>query len=164
MDQPHRDRLSNESKTAAAPSDRPVVLTMLPLALAIFVFGAIYGVLARPLAGPWLTMLSSAIIFSGACQFSIAGLGAAASPLSVIALALTLNMRHILLGAVLRPRKSSIAFRPRSLPDWPWLRWCSRAAWNSRSTVQLSERSPRRRPAHFSGLSWAERSAMPSLP
>lgn len=118
MDQPYRDRLPKESsKTSAAPSDRSVVLTMLPIALAIFVFGAIYGVLARPLAGPWLTMLSSAIIFSGACQFSIAGLGAAASPLSVIALALALNMRHILLGAVLRPRIDGSRLR-RAILAW----------------------------------------------
>ena len=117
MDQPHRDRLQKESARLPASSARSVVLTMLPLAFAIFVFGAIYGVLARPLAGPWLTMLSSAIIFSGSCQFAIAGLGAAASPLSVIALAMTLNMRHILLGAVLRPRISGSRWR-RAILAW----------------------------------------------
>ena len=90
---------------------------MLPLSLAIFVFGCIYGVLARPLFGVDATVLSSALIFSGALQFAIAGLGAGATVASVLALALTLNMRHVLLGAVVRPRVEGGTLR-RMLVSW----------------------------------------------
>ena len=96
---------------------RTVVATMLPLAFAIFVFGCIYGVLARPLFGTLPTLLSSALIFSGSLQFALAGLGPSASVFSVIALALTLNMRHVLLGAVLRPKVGGSTLR-RAVLSW----------------------------------------------
>lgn len=107
--------MNQKNVEKSVPTVASIVLRMLPLALAIFVFGVIYGVLARPLAGTWLTMLSSTLIFSGATQFAIAGLGAAAPALSVLALALTLNVRHILLGAVLRPRIAGGPVRRASL-------------------------------------------------
>lgn len=96
---------------------RSLVATMLPLAFAIFVFGCIYGVLAQPLFGTLSTFLSSALIFSGSLQFALAGLGPSASVFSVLALALTLNMRHILLGAVLRPKVAGSPLR-RAVLSW----------------------------------------------
>jgi predicted branched-subunit amino acid permease len=74
-------------------------------ATAILVFGIIYGSLARPLIGAPATMISSLLIFSGSVQFTIAALlGAGAGPGALIAGALTLNLRNLVLGAVLRPR------------------------------------------------------------
>ena len=73
--------------------------------MAIVVFGIIYGSLSRPVIGAPATMLSSLVIFSGAVQFTIAALlVAGAGPAALLAGALTLNLRNLLLGAVLRPR------------------------------------------------------------
>jgi predicted branched-subunit amino acid permease len=98
------DPLPNEDSL----QDRSVFLATLPLALAIAVFGMIYGALARPIAGAWLTVTSSAVIFSGAVQFATTGLLLTdASITAVVAIALTLNLRNLLLGAVLRPKLSN---------------------------------------------------------
>ena len=58
--------------------------------------------------GSPMTLLSSAIVFSGALQFTVAGLllAGAGAP-ALLAAAVTLNVRHVLLGAVLRPRLHS---------------------------------------------------------
>jgi len=93
---------AGEGRRASEP---PLAVALAPIAAAIFVFGAVYGTVgARVMGGP-MTLLSSAIVFSGALQFSIAGLllAGAGAP-ALLAAALTLNVRHILLGAVLRPR------------------------------------------------------------
>jgi predicted branched-subunit amino acid permease len=83
---------------------RAILLTATPAAAAVGVFGVIYGSLARPLVGTTITVLSSLLIFSGTVQFTIAGLLAAgASPASLIMGAFTVNLRNLLLGAMLRP-------------------------------------------------------------
>ena len=75
-----------------------------PPALAILVFGVIYGSVMRSEIGFGATLLSSLLIFSGAVQFTLAGLlTAGAGAGALIAGALTLNLRNLLLGAVLRP-------------------------------------------------------------
>jgi predicted branched-subunit amino acid permease len=85
--------------------DKSIVLATAPVALAIFTFGAIYGTAARSVATPIQVFLSSVLIFSGALQFTIVGLVAAGAQTgALIATALALNARHILLGAVLRGR------------------------------------------------------------
>jgi predicted branched-subunit amino acid permease len=74
-------------------------------AAAIFVFGVIYGSLARPLMGAGATMLSSLFIFSGSVQFTLAGLlSAEAGVAALVGGAATLNLRNLALGAVMRPR------------------------------------------------------------
>jgi predicted branched-subunit amino acid permease len=74
-------------------------------AAAILVFGVIYGSLARPLMGSGDTMLSSLLIFSGALQFTIAALlSAGAGVWALLVASITLNLRNLVLGAVLRPR------------------------------------------------------------
>jgi predicted branched-subunit amino acid permease len=74
-----------------------------PAALAIAVFGVLYGAAARPLIGPELTMLSSVVVFSGATQFTAIGLVAAgAGGAAILATVALLNVRHLLMGAVLR--------------------------------------------------------------
>ena len=79
------------------------IATVAPAAAAIAVFGIIYGAIARPLIGPELTLLSSLIVFSGATQFTVIGLVAAgAAAPAVFATAAILNVRHLMMGAVLR--------------------------------------------------------------
>ncbi|MGH2788261.1 MAG: AzlC family ABC transporter permease [Actinomycetota bacterium] len=74
-------------------------------AAAIFVFGVIYGSLSRPQMGAGATILSSLLIFSGALQFTITALlSAGAGVGALVAGAITLNLRNLVLGAVLRPR------------------------------------------------------------
>lgn len=84
---------------------RPIIVAALPAAAAIFVFGVIYGSLAGPVLGATATILSSLLIFSGSVQFTlIALLAAGAGPAALLAGAATLNLRNLVLGAVLRPR------------------------------------------------------------
>lgn len=97
---------------------RPIVVTALPAAAAIAVFGTLYGAAAQPLLGTPLTIGSSVFIFSGALQFAVVGLLAAGAAAPALLLtAATLNLRHIVMGAVLRPhvggsrlRRAGLAF------------------------------------------------------
>jgi predicted branched-subunit amino acid permease len=89
-----------------------------PAAVAIAVFGVLYGAAARPLIGPELTILSSLIIFSGATQFTVIGLLAAgAAAPAVLATAAILNVRHLMMGAVLRSSLGSSRLK-RALLAW----------------------------------------------
>ncbi len=90
-----------------------------PLALAIAVFGTIYGAAARPLLGAWKTIVSSAVIFSGALQFAVVGLLlAGASAAAMLLTAVVLNLRHVLLGAALRPSLRTTPLRRAGLAWW----------------------------------------------
>lgn len=85
--------------------DRATLTAAFPVAIAIATFGAIYGTAAGRVAEPLTILLSSVLVFSGALQFTVVGLlVAGAQTGALIAAALTLNARHILLGAVLRGR------------------------------------------------------------
>ncbi len=96
-----------------------VAATAAPLALAIAVFGTIYGAAASPLLGGWESVLSSAVVFSGALQFALVGLllGGASTP-AMLLTAVLLNFRHLLLGAALRPSLESPPFRRAGLAWW----------------------------------------------
>lgn len=86
-------------------SVRSIVATILPAAAAIAVFGTLYGAGARPILGVPLTIGSSLLIFSGSLQFAIVALLAAGAAAPALLLtACTLNLRHLVMGAVLRPR------------------------------------------------------------
>ena len=90
---------------AALPTVRSIVAACLPAAAAIAVFGVLYGAAARVVMGPALASASSLLIFSGALQFAVVGLLAAGATVpALLVAALTLNLRHLVLGAVLRPR------------------------------------------------------------
>jgi len=91
---------------------RGILLRALPAAIAIGVFGALYGAAARPLIGSEMTIAASLVIFSGALQFAIVGLltAGAAAP-ALLLTAVTLNLRHVVLGAVLRPRMGDSRLR-----------------------------------------------------
>jgi predicted branched-subunit amino acid permease len=84
---------------------RQTLVAALPVALAIAVFGTIYGATVAPLIGADFAVLASLIIFSGSLQFALASLLITGAPPSAILItAVTLNLRHLLLGAALRPR------------------------------------------------------------
>lgn len=104
--------------TTEVPPRTGLIAASLPIAAAIGVFGAVYGAAARPVLGPGLTVLASVVIFSGAAQFTmIALLAAGAAPAGVLVGVATLALRHLPLGAVLRPRLA--AARPRrALVSW----------------------------------------------
>ncbi|HZA40695.1 MAG TPA: AzlC family ABC transporter permease [Actinomycetota bacterium] len=89
----------------ARASEPRLAVALAPIAAAIFVFGAVYGTVGARVMGSPMTLLSSAIVFSGALQFTVAGLllAGAGAP-ALLAAAVTLNVRHVLLGAVLRSR------------------------------------------------------------
>jgi predicted branched-subunit amino acid permease len=75
-----------------------------PIGLAIAVFGAIYGAAAGPVLGFPGTLASSLFIFSGSLQFATLGLAASgAAPIAILLTALALNLRHLVLAALLRP-------------------------------------------------------------
>ena len=74
-------------------------------AAAIFVFGVIYGSLAGPEIGALTTMLSSLLIFSGAVQFTVIALvSGGAGAATLVAGSAALNLRNLVLAAVVRPR------------------------------------------------------------
>ncbi|MDB5075287.1 MAG: hypothetical protein JWO42_1466, partial [Chloroflexi bacterium] len=77
----------------------------LPLALSIFAYGLVFGVLAGQagLSAPE-SLLMSMLVFAGSAQFVALGLWVA--PLPVVPIVLTtlvVNVRHVLMGAALRP-------------------------------------------------------------
>ncbi len=78
---------------------------IIPLALGGFTYGVVVGVLARQAGLSILEAgLMSGLVFAGASQFVALGLWTA--PLPVVAIILTtliVNLRHVLMGAALRP-------------------------------------------------------------
>lgn len=78
---------------------------IVPVAVAIGVFGVIYGATAGRVLGPGATVASSFFVFSGAAQFTMVGLiDAGATTGAVIGAVAIIGLRHLPLGAVLRPR------------------------------------------------------------
>ena len=112
-----KERVSRQPISERSEKRRTVVAA-LPPASAIFVFGVIYGSLAQEQMGVTATILSSLIIFSGSVQFTlVALLAAGAGPMALVAGAATLNLRNIVLGAVVRPRVDASPVR-RGLMAW----------------------------------------------
>ena len=106
--------------TARAPDARArsSVTAFLPVALAIAVFGTLYGAAARPLLGQWTTLLSSVLIFSGTVQFTMVGLLTAGSgPLAVLWAVVVVNVRNLALGGAVRPLLRATLFR-RLVTSW----------------------------------------------
>ncbi len=78
--------------------------TVLPILAAIAVAGSLYGAVARPVFGTWVTLLSSVVVFSGTVQFTIVALlVAGAGPLAVLGATFMVNVRNFALGGALRP-------------------------------------------------------------
>jgi predicted branched-subunit amino acid permease len=99
-----------------AAGTRAILATCLPAAAAILVFGTLYGAAARTIMGVPLTLASSLLVFSGALQFALlALLSAGATTLPLVLIAVMLNLRHLVLGAVLRPRMEGSRWRRAAL-------------------------------------------------
>jgi predicted branched-subunit amino acid permease len=113
-----RDAIESTGRASAPASVRSILAMSLPAGVAIAVFGAIYAVAAVPLQGAALTVASSLLVFSGALQFALlVSLGAGAAAPALLLTAVTLNLRHLALGAILRarleggwPRRAGLAF------------------------------------------------------
>jgi predicted branched-subunit amino acid permease len=97
--------------TSPAPDDasrprayRGLVLTTIPVAVAIAAFGMVYGATASAEFGPELAVAMSLLVFSGATQFATLGLVASgAGSLAILVTVAALNARHVVLGAAIRP-------------------------------------------------------------
>lgn len=76
-----------------------------PLAVSIFAYGLVYGVLARQAGLTYMeTLLMSAVVFAGSSQFAaVAMISAGVGAAQIIGAALLLNLRHLLMGASLAP-------------------------------------------------------------
>lgn len=86
-------------------TDRRTLLTAAPLALAIGVFGVIFGAAAGPELGTLPTIAMSLLVFSGTVQFAVIGLLAGGAGIVAVLLTVSaLNARNVVLGAALRPR------------------------------------------------------------
>ena len=95
-----------------------LLLAAAPLALAIGVFGMIFGAAASLEMDVVMALGMSFLVFSGTLQFATLGLTASGAGVAAIVLtAVALNARHVVLGAVLRPRIEGSAMR-RALLAW----------------------------------------------
>jgi predicted branched-subunit amino acid permease len=100
------------------PSAPTELAAALPVAVAIGVFGVVYGAVADDVLGPVLAIASSMVIFSGAAQFTmVALLAAGATPVAVVVGVVPLALRHLPLGAIVRPRLPVERWR-RALVSW----------------------------------------------
>lgn len=98
----------------AAPPVREILQAAAPIALAVFVFGASFGVLAVAARLPaWSVVLMSALVFAGSAQFAALGvIAAGGSVLTAIFAGALLNLRFIATGIAVA----------RSLPGGRFLR------------------------------------------
>lgn len=104
------------------PFGRPgrggLLLAAAPLAVAIGVFGMIFGAAASVEMDVAMTLGMSLLVFSGTLQFATLGLVTSGAGVAAILLtAVALNARHLVLGAVLRPRIEGSALR-RAVLAW----------------------------------------------
>src|SRR5438128_10848011 len=81
-------------------SMRRILLAAAPIAIAVFVFGASFGVLAVAARLPtWSVVLMSALVFAGSAQFAALGvIAAGGSVLTAIFAGALLNLRYIATG------------------------------------------------------------------
>lgn len=97
--------MTRTAGVGSGPTIGAILAATLPAAAAVVVFGTLYGAGARPVLGVPLTLASSLFVFSGAMQFAVVALSSAGAAAPALLLtAGTLNLRHLVLGAVLRPR------------------------------------------------------------
>lgn len=95
-----------------------LLLAAAPLAMAIGVFGMIFGAAASVEMDVVMALGMSFLVFSGTLQFATLGLLASGAGVAAIVLtAVALNARHVVLGAVLRPRVEGSPMR-RALLAW----------------------------------------------
>lgn len=84
-----------------------------PVLFTPLLVGTTFGILAREVLDPVQTVAMSILVFAGASQFAALELFRVdAGPLLVVATALLINLRHLLMSAALRPH-----FGDRPLPQ-----------------------------------------------
>jgi len=101
MSAPVRRHLSYLMAGMRAPwSMRQILLAAAPIAIAVFVFGASFGVLAVAAHLPaWSVVLMSALVFAGSAQFAALGvIVAGGSVLTAIFAGALLNLRFVATG------------------------------------------------------------------
>jgi predicted branched-subunit amino acid permease len=78
----------------------------LPVAISVVVYGSVCSMLARQTGLNFAeSTLMSALVYSGSLQLTALGIWAYPLPfVSLITTAIALNLRHLMLGAALRPR------------------------------------------------------------
>ena len=77
----------------------------LPLALSVFAYGSVFGLLARQTGMNLLEIISmSGLVYAGSAQFIVLDLWQSPLPvLTIILTTLIVNLRHLLMGAALQP-------------------------------------------------------------
>lgn len=100
-----------------ADSVRMGALATIPVAMSVFAYGMVYGLLTRQAAMSWTeAILSSGLVFAGSAQF--VALDMWSHPLPVGALIFTIfivNLRHLLMGAALTPWLGGLPLRTSGL-------------------------------------------------
>jgi len=97
----------------------------LPVALATFVLGISFGVLAQPVMGSIAPVVMSIVVFSGAAQFAaLSVLAAGAGPAAAIVAAMLMNARFLPMGLAVGPALSGSrlkrAARGQAIVDASW--------------------------------------------
>lgn len=89
----------------------------IPVALSVFAYGLVFGVLAKQANLSFLeALLMSVLVFAGASQFTALGLWVAPLPaLTIILTTFIINLRHILMGASLYPYIRKLKTLPRTV-------------------------------------------------
>ncbi|MBN9389540.1 MAG: AzlC family ABC transporter permease [Chloroflexi bacterium] len=89
----------------------------LPVALSVFAYGLVFGVLAKQANLSFLeALLMSVLVFAGASQFTALGLWVVPLPsLTIILTTFIINLRHILMGASLYPYIRHLKTLPRNV-------------------------------------------------
>jgi 4-azaleucine resistance transporter AzlC len=84
----------------------------IPVAISVFAYGLVFGVLARQAGLTMLeALLMSGLVYAGASQFVALGLWAMPLPVGAIILTtLIVNLRHLLMGASVSPWFSRLPF------------------------------------------------------
>ncbi|HEX3630090.1 MAG TPA: AzlC family ABC transporter permease, partial [Candidatus Dormibacteraeota bacterium] len=100
--------------SATPRSTRQILVTAAPIAVAVFVFGVSFGVLAIAARIPgWAAVLMSALVFAGSAQFAALGaIAAGGGVVSAVLAGALLNLRFIATGIA----------SARSLPGGRWRR------------------------------------------
>jgi 4-azaleucine resistance transporter AzlC len=81
-----------------------------PVALSVFAYGLVFGVLGRQTGlSVGETVLMSIMVFAGSAEFVALGMWATPIPIAgIVITTLVVNLRHVLMGAVLSPHLRSL--------------------------------------------------------
>ncbi len=116
----------------------------LPIALGVVGYGLVFGVLARQAGLSLLeVILMSSLVYAGSSQFAVLSLWVLPLPIvPIIFTTLIVNLRHLLMGASLRPWFSQLRTLPRYasvffLSDESWALTMSRFAKGGRNGAFL---------------------------